>query len=263
MNTTDALQRAAANLSAWHATSVEALGWPSTWWPGIWSTDGRIPAIYLNAIISETGPASVDPVDVLTNFFASRSPALPLVILDSTNSLDLRALGLVPAEPRPCFWRVPAQTPAPPMPSELEIVEVRDEALLAEFEATSSIGFGVPLEARFGWHAPHVLADPRFRLWLGRVGGRGVGATMAYVGDDLIGVYGVTVVPEARRLGYGAALTWQATTVVPELPAVLQPSDMAVGLYERLGYRSIGHFTHWHRRLEALAEDSHGFRRVG
>ena len=71
---------------------------------------------------------------------------------------------------------------------------------------------------------------------------------MAYVGDDLVGVYGVTVVRDARRHGYGAALAWQATTVAPALPAALQPSPMAVRVYERLGYASIGHFTPWTRR---------------
>jgi GNAT superfamily N-acetyltransferase len=95
-----------------------------------------------------------------------------------------------------------------------------------------------------------VLQDPRFRVWLARVGDRSVGAAMAYVGDDVIGVYGVAVAPSTRRHGYGAALTWRATRVEPGLPAALQPSEIAFGVYRRLGYASIGEFTPWHRPAE-------------
>jgi predicted GNAT family acetyltransferase len=58
----------------------------------------------------------------------------------------------------------------------------------------------------------------------------------------------VAVVPDARRRGYGAALTLRATNVQPGQPASLVPSPMAARLYERLGYASIGYFSVWHRR---------------
>jgi predicted GNAT family acetyltransferase len=70
---------------------------------------------------------------------------------------------------------------------------------------------------------------------------------MAYVEDDLIGIYGVTVVPGARRRGYGAALTWRAIQADPLVPAALHPSDMARAMYQRLGFAPIGHFSAWHR----------------
>jgi GNAT superfamily N-acetyltransferase len=242
----DALAKAAANLAACHATSVEALGFRSTWWPGAWATDGAIPPLYLNAIVF--GGLEPDEQERRLGAFFATSPP---IILDGTNQLELGQLGLVRDDPKRCFWRVPDKAGEPRQPTELDIVEVRDAELLAEFEAASAEGFGAQSVPRFTWHAPGVLQDPRFRLWLGRTGAKAVGAAMAYVGDDVVGVYGVAVVPEARRHGYGAALTWRATQAEPRLPAALQPSDMAAGLYQRLGYVPVGHFTAWHRPIRS------------
>ena len=241
-NDVEALGRAAANMARWHATSVEALGQASLWYPGLWATNGAIPALYLNAIVF--GPREIEH---LASFVAASPSTKRLAIADSTNQLDLAPLGLVRERAHPCFWRTPGPTGEPPMPGELEILEVTSADVLAEFEATSVVGFEGESVPRFAHHAPGVLADPCYRLWLGSVQGLGVGAAMAYVADDLIGIYGVTVVPGARRRGYGAALTWRAIQADPRLPATLQPSDMAVRMYRRLGLAPIGHLSGWHR----------------
>lgn len=236
------MPRAAMTMAHWHATSVEALGHASIWWPGMWATNGAIPGLYLNAIVF-----GVREIGHLTSFVGDCPPTRRLAIADGTNQLDLAQLGLQREQPRPCFWRAPGQTGAPRLPGELEIVQVTTRDLLADFEATSVEGFEAERVPRWAWHAPGVLADPRFRLWLGKVDGRGVGAAMAYADDDLIGIYGVTVVPGARRRGYGAALTWQAIQANPRLPAALQPSDRAVAMYRRLGFAPIGLFSAWRR----------------
>jgi GNAT superfamily N-acetyltransferase len=237
---------AAANLADWHATSVSAFGSRSVRWPGGWATDGDVPAIFLHAIVLPGGLPAAEQVERLRDVFAGRPATHGVAIVDYRNDLDLHALGLVPESPRACFWRPAGDVGAPPAPPELEILEVRNPALLSEFEQVSAEGFEAQLP-RGGWHPPAVLEDPRFRVWLGRVGGRSVGAAMAYVGDEVIGVYGVAVAPSARRRGYGAALTWHATRVAPSLPAALQPSEIALGVYRRLGYVPIGEFTPWHR----------------
>jgi len=243
-----ALGLAADNLADWHATSVAAFGCRSLRWPGVWATDGDVPPIFLNAIVRPGGPPAAEQVDHLRAIFAGRPAERGLAIVDYGNDLDLRPLGLQPQSPEPCFWRPAGDIHAPPSPPELEILEVRSPALLVDFEQVSAEGFEAPPVPPGGWHPPAVLADPRFRVWLGRVDGRPVGAAMAYVGDAVVGVYGVAVAPSARRHGYGAALTWRATRVAPDLPAALQPSAMALGVYRRLGYRPIGQFTPWHRR---------------
>jgi len=238
----EALGQAAANMARWHATSVAALGFLNTWTPGMWATNGAIPGLYLNAIVFGVGE-----LEHLAAFVADCPPTKRLAIADGTNQLDLALLGLAREQARLCFWRAPSQEGAPAMPGGLEILEVTSADLLADFEATSIMGFERSGVRRFAWHAPGVLDDPRFRLWLGKIDGRGVGAAMAYVDDDLIGIYGVTVVPGARLRGYGAALTWRAIQANPRLPAALQPSDMARAMYRRLGFASIGVFSSWHR----------------
>jgi GNAT superfamily N-acetyltransferase len=244
------LRLAAGNLADWHATSVAAFGCRSMRWPGVWATDGDVPPIFLQAIVLP-GPGdlpAVEQVERLRAVFAGRPAARGLAIVDYRNELDLRPLRVEPESPKPCFWRPAGDAHAPPEPPELEVLEVRDPAGLVEFEQVSAEGFEAPPVPPGGWHPPGVLDDPRFRVWLGRVDGRPVGAAMAYVGDEVVGVYGVAVAPSARRRGYGAALTWRATRVAPGLPAALQPSAMGLGLYQRLGYVPIGQFTPWHRR---------------
>jgi GNAT superfamily N-acetyltransferase len=241
------LRRAARNLADWHATSVGAFGCRSERWPGVWATDGDAPAIFLNAIVLPGAAPAREHVERLQAVFASRAAGRGLAIVDYRNDLDLHPLGLVPEPPRPCYWRLAGDDGGPHLPPELEILEVRNPAVLSEFEKVSAEGFEAQLPTG-GWHPPAVLEDPRFRVWLGKVAGRPVGGAMAYVGDDVVGVYGVAVMPSARRHGYGAALTWQATRAQPDLPAALQPSDIAVGVYRRLGYVPIGEFTPWHSR---------------
>jgi hypothetical protein len=241
-----ALELAADNLAEWHATSVAAFGCESHRWPGLWASAGEAPPIFLHAIAMPNGPPAAEVVQRLRSVFGDLPPGRPLAIVDYRNELDLRPLGMVPTEPRQCFWRPAGDAHAASAPAELEIVEVRSSAALAEFEQVSAAGFESSLP-RGGWHPPAVLDDPRFRVWIARVEGKSVGAAMAYVGDAVVGVYGVAVTPGARRRGYGAALTWCATRVEPGLPAALQPSAMAVGVYRRLGYAPIGEFTAWHR----------------
>jgi GNAT superfamily N-acetyltransferase len=244
------LRLAAENLADWHATSVRAFGCRSVRWPGAWASDGHVPPIFLQAILLPGGLPAADQVERLQRVFATWPASRELAIVDYRNDLDLQPLGLVREPRRPCFWRPAVDGGAPPAPAELEILEVRSQALLSEFEQVSAEGFEAELP-RGGWHPPAVLDDPRFRVWLGRVDGRPVGGAMAYVGDQVVGVYGVAVAPSARRHGYGAALTWRATQVAPSLPAVLQPSDIALGVYQRLGYVKIGEFTPWRRGPEA------------
>lgn len=82
-------------------------------------------------------------------------------------------------------------------------------------------------------------------LWLGRVGGRPVGAAMSYRTDEAVGVFGVTTVASARRRGYATALTRAAILPEIDLPSILAPSREAERLYERLGYRRVGRLRKW------------------
>jgi ribosomal protein S18 acetylase RimI-like enzyme len=133
------------------------------------------------------------------------------------------------------------------VPSELEIVQVKTPAEVAEFEAVSVRGFGNEDDAiELGtFHPPAILDDHAMHMFVGRVDGRAVAAAMGYVLDDVVGVFGVTTVASARRRGYGDALTRAALLSDTGLPAVLAPSEEAERMYLRLGFEPVGALTIW------------------
>lgn len=57
----------------------------------------------------------------------------------------------------------------------------------------------------------------------------------------------VATVPEARRRGFGEALTWQAALAEPGLPAMLLSSDPGRPVYERMGFLPLFRSTLWYR----------------
>ena len=162
---------------------------------------------------------------------------------------DLRPHGWALLDYQPLMLR-PAGGAAPPPPPGLRIEEVRDVEGLRAFELAMIRGFGLPeLEARgpgaaFG---AGMLSDDRLRLWVGWEGDRPVSAAAAFVAGGIIDVTLVATAPEARRRGYGAALTWRATLADPTLPSLLLASDEGRPVYERMGYTSLFRFALWSR----------------
>jgi predicted GNAT family acetyltransferase len=76
---------------------------------------------------------------------------------------------------------------------------------------------------------------------------RPVSAAATFVAKGISDVTVVGTVPEARRRGYGAALTWRATLAEPELPALLLATDEGRAVYERMGYLPLFRFPVWSR----------------
>jgi hypothetical protein len=150
----------------------------------------------------------------------------------------------------PLMLRLPGgEVPAPP--PDLDIEVVRDPVTLRTYEETVVRGFPLPELEKAGAGAAFgtpLLTDARLRLWLGRSGGEPVSTGFAVLDSGVNGVSLIVTVPEARGHGYGEALTWQATTVDPKLPAVLLASDLGRPVYERMGYVPITRFTLWHRQ---------------
>jgi predicted GNAT family acetyltransferase len=70
---------------------------------------------------------------------------------------------------------------------------------------------------------------------------------MGFADAGVLGIYGVTTVPAARRRGYGRAVTRSVIAAGPRIPAVLQPSAMAESMYGRLGFRRFTTFRAWDR----------------
>jgi hypothetical protein len=162
---------------------------------------------------------------------------------------DLRPHGWTLLGYEPLMLR-PVGGAAPAPPPGLRIEEVRDVAGVRAFERAIVRGFESPeLEARgsgavFG---AGILSDDRYRLWVGWEGDQPVSAAATFVAAGINDVTLVGTVPEARRRGYGAALTWRATLADPTLPALLLATDQGRPVYERMGYLSLFRFSVWSR----------------
>lgn len=138
----------------------------------------------------------------------------------------------------------------PRPPAGLRIEEVRDQKALEACEVAIVRGFPLPeVEARGPGAAfsPRLLSDERVRLWVGWHKGRPVSAAAAFVAAGIVDVTLVATVPEARRRGFGAALTWRATLADPALPSLLLATAEGRHVYEQIGYLSLFRFTLWSR----------------
>jgi hypothetical protein len=162
---------------------------------------------------------------------------------------DLRPHGWALSDYLPLMLRPVGGTAAAP-PPQLRIEEVRDEERLRAFEVAIVRGFALPDVEAQGPGAAFsrtILADDRQRLWVGWEGDRPVVAAAAFIAAGITDVTLIATVPEARRRGYGAALTWQATFADPTLPALLLATEEGRLVYERMGYLSLFRFALWSR----------------
>jgi hypothetical protein len=181
--------------------------------------------------------------------FASGKRSGAVYLFSPWPSPDLRPHGWTLVDHQPLMFR-PAGGSLPPSPPGLRIEEVRDAEGVRAFEIAIVDGF--PIRELTG-HAPGaafsagMLADERQRLWVGWEGERPVSAASAFVAAGVNNVTLVATLPEARRRGYGAAMTWRATLADPTLPSLLIATDEGRPVYEHLGYLSLFRLTLWSR----------------
>jgi GNAT superfamily N-acetyltransferase len=145
----------------------------------------------------------------------------------------------------------------PTAPMGFTIEPVLDATALAAFHAVLSHGFPE------GWTdeaATAVIAAGTLRRaeatghrepnglptrWLGSIDGRPVTTTRLHTGAGVAGIYAVVTVDDARRRGYGAAITRHVLLAARNAGfriAVLQASVAGRGLYERLGFREYARY---------------------
>jgi predicted GNAT family acetyltransferase len=76
-----------------------------------------------------------------------------------------------------------------------------------------------------------------------------VGMAAAYLNEGAIGIFGVAVVPAARRRGIASALSVVAARAFPADLAWLHTDDaQARSVYERLGFREVAQWEVWIRK---------------
>ncbi|HEX5148193.1 MAG TPA: GNAT family N-acetyltransferase [Candidatus Limnocylindrales bacterium] len=160
----------------------------------------------------------------------------------------IREAGLELLLSRPVMVAELGSLPEGPVPPGVRIrsVDGMDEALaLARVDASA---FGTRPEVSEAAFAPGLVGVEGARGFLAWEGGRALGSSVAQAGAGATGVFGVGVLPEARRRGIGAALTVTAARAFPADLAWLVPSDMARRMYERLGFRDLETWQVWVRR---------------
>ncbi len=130
--------------------------------------------------------------------------------------------------------RKPAAVPG------LEITRVEADDALATWEATLGRGFGEgEKEARWVAEVYRRLGygDP-WRHYLGLLDGDPVATTTVYLAAGAAGIYFVMTVPEARRRGIGAAITYAALQHADDVEyGVLGSSPAGRSVYAGLGFR--------------------------
>jgi GNAT superfamily N-acetyltransferase len=128
-----------------------------------------------------------------------------------------------------------------PVPENLVIERVHDEAGLAEWVEALGSGFGEgPVEAewvgemyrRLGFEGP-------WRHYLGILAGEPVATATSFLGAGVAGIYFVCTVERARRRGIGAAVTLAALREARKMGygiGVLGSSEMGYPVYRGLGF---------------------------
>jgi GNAT superfamily N-acetyltransferase len=130
-------------------------------------------------------------------------------------------------------------------PPGFAIEEVASEAALEDFKRVFIEGYAVPDWAAQAWvDAAHALGIGRtpWRMYLGRLDGEPVATNMLLCGGGVAGIFGVAVVPPARRKGVGAAISLKPLLDARDQGyrhAVLFATEMAAPTYERIGFRRL------------------------
>ena len=125
---------------------------------------------------------------------------------------------------------------------DLEIRRVTDAGGIDVHCRVVTAGFGSDRAVALGSACPDLLDRRECVVDVGYADGRPVASGLGWRSGRTIGVYSIATVPEARRRGYGAAMT--ARVVADGAAAgcdvaALQASEMGRPIYERLGFRTV------------------------
>lgn len=216
---------------------------------GVTRYSSGIPYALFNGAFSATphSETELSVVEEVLGYFQDRKIPFLWWSLPGRNSSELgRTLvskGLVPEGDMPGMALDLSQprTP-PPAPKELRITTVENSADLERFGRTLNEGdFQTPPE--IAREIPRLFPlpreDPRMKLFVGCVEGRPVATSLRFLEAGVVGIYGVSTIPDARHQGIGAAMTYAACEEgrgAGFRDAVLVATAMGVPVYRRLGF---------------------------
>jgi GNAT superfamily N-acetyltransferase len=134
-------------------------------------------------------------------------------------------------------------------PADLVIERVEDVEMLATWARTAWTGTGFPDQDREAFVELEIsigVAPSTSRLrYLGYQKGVPVATSAMVLRDGVAGIYAVATLPEARRQGLGAALTFAPLRGARDMGyrvGTLQASSMGYSVYRRLGFRQVCEF---------------------
>lgn len=219
------LRRAVLALAEEREHTARDLGGRATRSAGVSMADAGSPSPFLNGAVllrPMAAPGGEGLAEEVERFYASGSGNAAL-LFSAWPTPDLRGRGWELVGHPPLMLRPPGGA-VPPAPAGLEVERAAGPQDLAAFEATLVEGY--PLEELLPPRPGRLYRQDgaalgRLRCWVGRVAGRPVSVSAAWVADGLVDVVWVATLPAARGRGYGEALTWRAALTEPGLPAVL------------------------------------------
>jgi hypothetical protein len=251
------LRRFLLNWARFCGASAESLGGQFLTLPAMRLADARRPAAFANCatLLQPLDAESVPQIlGQISEFYAfeDASHSGEVLLCSAWPTGDLSEYGWHLMGHPPVHLLPRGATPTPP-PPELRISEVRDLEALHTWERVGIAAYPLEglLEAGPGAIVHESgLADPCRRMWIGWVDEVPVGAASAWIEHGINDVTLVVTMPEARRRGYGEALTWVAAQADPALPSMLLSSDDGRPVYERMGFLPLVRVTLWYRNRQ-------------
>jgi N-acetylglutamate synthase len=132
-------------------------------------------------------------------------------------------------------------------PSELTIREL--DPVEARIHSGLAAGaFEEPREYFDRLTPPEILALEGLHCYVGEVDGRPVTTGLGWTRADSVGIFNIATLEECRGRGYGGAITARAVADgfgAGATTALLQSSKSGYGVYESLGFRTVGRWPCW------------------
>lgn len=243
MTENEVLQRIDADyVNSWSVIDGCADGGELVERDGVFVASSGVAVAWINlAIVTRPLEDPAKGVAFAIDFFDQRK--LPFVVriregVDPATERACADLGLPYSDTVPSLLMSPIRE-APPAPDDLSIRTCTSEADIADFQTVAGPCFGFSGDEVTRLFTPRSLAAAKSEFYVGYHDGAPVACGALIVTDGLAGVQIIGCVPEARRKGYGEAMTWQAVRRGHELRcdiAGLQASEMGRPIYERMGF---------------------------
>ncbi len=212
----------------------------------------NVPDPPVNSVLVISEPS--DPIAALVaaeGAFSERGRPFGLdVAVGRHPSVDraIREVGLTQLFTWPGMAVPTAELPDAAFPEGVRVAPVLDEWDAAAIALLEQAAFGSEPEIAERFYAPASYGVDGARSFVAWEGDEPVGMSVGYLNADAIGIFGVAVVPGARRRGIATALSVTAARAFPADLAWLHAGDEAArAVYERLGFREVAEWEVWVR----------------